>query len=53
VIVDLLYEGGISKMCHSIQIWQIGDMTRGTRIIGPGGSQGNEAVLNEIQSIRR
>src|SRR6266851_4727534 len=36
LIVDLIYEGGISDMRYSISnTAEYGDMTRGTRIIGP------------------
>jgi len=51
LIVDLLYEGGISNMRYSISnTAEYGDMTRGTRIIGPEVRKAMKQVLTEIQS---
>jgi len=51
LIVDLLYEGGISNMRYSISnTAQYGDLTRGPRVISPEVKENMKAVLSEIQS---
>jgi ketol-acid reductoisomerase len=51
LIVDLLYEGGISNMRYSISnTAEYGDLTRGKRIIGPEVREKMKAILAEIQS---
>ncbi|MGA1863157.1 ketol-acid reductoisomerase [Deferribacter thermophilus] len=51
LIVDLLYEGGISNMRHSISnTAQYGDLTRGPRVISPEVKENMKKVLYEIQS---
>lgn len=51
LIVDLLYEGGISNMRYSISnTAQYGDMTRGPRVIDPQVKENMREVLNEIQT---
>ncbi len=51
LIVDLIYEGGISNMRYSISnTAEYGDMTRGKRIIGPATRQAMKDVLADIQS---
>ncbi len=50
LIVDLLYEGGFSKMHHSISdTAEYGDYTRGKRVISDQVKQEMQNVLNEIQ----
>jgi len=51
LIVDLLYEGGISNMRYSISnTAQYGDITRGPRIINAGVKKEMKKILSEIQS---
>jgi ketol-acid reductoisomerase len=51
LIVDLMYEGGISTMRYSISnTAEYGDLTRGKRIIGPEVKARMKEVLAEIQS---
>ena len=43
LIVDLIYEGGISNMRYSISnTAEYGDMTRGKKVIGTGDARGDE-----------
>jgi ketol-acid reductoisomerase len=51
LIVDLLYEGGISTMRDSISnTAEYGDLTRGKKIIGEASRQAMKDVLTDIQS---
>ena len=51
LIVDLLYEGGISNMRYSISnTAQYGDLTRGPRVINEKTKQEMKKILGEIQS---
>jgi ketol-acid reductoisomerase len=51
LIVDLLYEGGISNMRYSISnTAEYGDLTRGKRVIGPEVRTKMKEILAEIQS---
>jgi ketol-acid reductoisomerase len=51
LIVDLMYEKGISGMRHSISnTAEYGDMTRGPRIITDETRQAMRTILSEIQS---
>jgi ketol-acid reductoisomerase len=51
LIVDLIYEGGIANMRYSISnTAEYGDMTRGTRVIGPEARKAMKAILADIQS---
>ncbi len=51
LIVDLIYEGGISNMRYSISnTAQFGDLTRGPRIISPKVKKEMRKILSEIQS---
>src|SRR5262245_58480806 len=51
LIVDLIYEGGISNMRYSISnTAQYGDMTRGPRLINDGVRAEMKRILKEIQS---
>jgi ketol-acid reductoisomerase len=51
LIVDLMYEKGIAGMRYSISnTAEYGDMTRGTRVIGPASRQAMKELLAEIQS---
>jgi ketol-acid reductoisomerase len=51
LIVDLLYEGGISNMRYSISnTAQFGDITRGPRIITEETKKEMKKILKEIQS---
>jgi ketol-acid reductoisomerase len=53
LIVDLIYEGGISNMRYSISnTAKYGDVTRGPRIITDETRQEMKRILNEIQSGR-
>jgi ketol-acid reductoisomerase len=53
LIVDLIYEGGISTMRYSISnTAKFGDVTRGPRIITDETRQEMKRILNEIQSGR-
>ncbi len=51
LIVDLIYEGGISNMRYSISnTAQYGDLTRGSRIINDKTRKEMRKILEEIQS---
>ena len=51
LIVDLMYEGGISNMRYSISdTAQYGDMTRGRRVISDDTRYEMRRILDEIQS---
>lgn len=51
LIVDLMYEKGISGMRYSISnTAEYGDMTRGTRVIGPETRAAMKKILADIQS---
>lgn len=51
LIVDLVYEGGISNMRYSISnTARYGDLTRGSRIITDETKKEMKKILNEIQS---
>jgi ketol-acid reductoisomerase len=51
LIVDLMYEKGISGMRYSISnTAEYGDMTRGRRIIGAPTREAMQQILSEIQS---
>lgn len=51
LIVDLIYEGGISNMRYSISnTAQYGDLSRGPRVITPEVKKEMKKILGEIQS---
>jgi ketol-acid reductoisomerase len=51
LIVDLLYEGGVSNMRYSVSnTAQYGDITRGPRVISPIVKENMREVLTEIQN---
>ena len=51
LIVDLIYEGGISNMRYSISdTAQYGDLTRGPRIVNEETRKEMKKILGEIQS---
>ena len=51
LIVDLIYEGGISNMRYSISnTAEYGDMTRGKRVIGESTRAAMKQILADIQS---
>jgi len=51
LIVDLIYEGGISNMRYSISnTAKYGDLTRGPRVIGPEVRAEMKRILEEIRS---
>ena len=51
LIVDLMYEGGISRMRYSVSdTAEFGDYTRGPRVINAGVKQEMKKILAEIQS---
>ncbi|RFU41280.1 ketol-acid reductoisomerase [Actinomadura logoneensis] len=51
LIVDLMYEGGISKMYWSVSDnAEYGGLTRGPRVITPETKKAMQAILGEIQS---
>ena len=51
LIVDLVYEGGISNMRYSISnTAEYGDMTRGKRIIGEESREAMKKILADIQA---
>jgi ketol-acid reductoisomerase len=53
LIVDLIYEGGISNMRYSISTTaKYGDLTRGPRIVTPEVRVEMKKILSEIQSGR-
>jgi len=50
LIIDLIYEGGFSKMRDSISnTAEFGDLTRGPRVIGPEVKVAMKEVLRQIQ----
>ncbi|HEU4341270.1 MAG TPA: ketol-acid reductoisomerase [Candidatus Binatia bacterium] len=53
LIVDLIYEGGLTNMRYSISnTAEYGDLTRGKRVIGPEVRQAMQTLLTDIQSGR-
>jgi ketol-acid reductoisomerase len=51
LIVDLIYEGGISTMRYSISnTAQYGDLTRGPRVVSPETKAEMKRILEEIQN---
>ncbi|HEY2663616.1 MAG TPA: ketol-acid reductoisomerase [Candidatus Binataceae bacterium] len=51
LIVDLIYEGGISDMRYSISnTAEYGDMTRGKRVVGTPAREAMKKLLADIQS---
>ena len=51
LIVDLIYEGGMTNMRYSISnTAEYGDLTRGKRVIGPEVSEAMKKILTDIQS---
>ena len=51
LIVDLIYEGGLTNMRYSISnTAEYGDLTRGNRVIGPEVRQAMQTILKDIQS---
>lgn len=51
LIVDLIYEGGLTNMRYSISnTAEYGDLTRGKRVIGPQVREAMQALLKDIQS---
>jgi ketol-acid reductoisomerase len=51
LVVDLIYEGGISNMCYSVSnTAEYGGLTRGPRIIDAGAKERMKEILGEIQS---
>jgi ketol-acid reductoisomerase len=53
LIVDLIYEGGLAKMRHSISdTAEYGDFTRGPRIVNDAAKAEMKRVLQEIQDGR-
>jgi ketol-acid reductoisomerase len=51
LIVDLIYEGGISNMRYSISnTAEYGDMTRGNRVVGDSTRAAMKQILADIQS---
>jgi ketol-acid reductoisomerase len=51
LIVDLIYEGGLTNMRYSISnTAEYGDLTRGKRVIGPEVRQAMQGLLKDIQS---
>jgi len=51
LIVDLIYEGGLTNMRYSISnTAEYGDLTRGKRVIGPEVRQAMQTILKDIQS---
>ena len=50
LIVDLIYEGGLAKMRHSISdTAEYGDLTRGPRVIQESVKKNMKEILSEIQ----
>ncbi len=50
LIVDLIYEGGLANMRHSISdTAEYGDFTRGPRVVDEGSKAAMKQVLKEIQ----
>ncbi|HWO41336.1 MAG TPA: ketol-acid reductoisomerase [Candidatus Eisenbacteria bacterium] len=53
LIVDLIYEGGLTNMRYSISnTAEYGDLTRGKRVIGPEVRRAMQNLLKDIQSGR-
>ncbi|HXG51713.1 MAG TPA: ketol-acid reductoisomerase [candidate division Zixibacteria bacterium] len=53
LIVDLIYEGGLTNMRYSISnTAEYGDLTRGKRVIGPEVRKAMKELLADIQSGR-
>jgi ketol-acid reductoisomerase len=51
LIVDLIYEGGLAKMRHSISnTAEYGDLTRGEQVVGDATRQAMKKTLADIQS---
>ena len=51
LIVDLIYEGGLTNMRYSISnTAEYGDLTRGKRVIGPEAKKAMQIILQDIQS---
>jgi ketol-acid reductoisomerase len=51
LIVDLIYEGGLSRMRYSISnTAEYGDLTRGPKLIGPEVKERMKEILKDIQS---
>jgi ketol-acid reductoisomerase len=51
LIVDLIYEGGISNMRYSISnTAQYGDLTRGPRVVSPETKAEMKRILEEVQN---
>ena len=51
LIVDLVYEGGLTNMRYSISnTAEYGDLSRGDKVIGPEVRQAMKAILKDIQS---
>jgi ketol-acid reductoisomerase len=51
LIVDLIYEGGLSRMRYSISnTAEYGDLTRGPMLIGPEVKERMKQILKDIQS---
>jgi ketol-acid reductoisomerase len=51
LIVDLIYEGGISNMYYSVSnTAQYGGMSRGTRIVGEEAREEMECILEDVQN---
>jgi ketol-acid reductoisomerase len=51
LIVDLIYEGGLSNMRYSISnTAEYGDLTRGKKVIGPEVREAMQKILKDIQS---
>jgi ketol-acid reductoisomerase len=51
LIVDLIYEGGLTNMRYSISnTAEYGDLTRGKKVIGPEVRQAMSKILADIQS---
>jgi len=51
LIVDLIYEGGLTWMRHSISnTAEYGDLTRGSRIVDEGVKERMKALLADVQS---
>jgi ketol-acid reductoisomerase len=51
LIVDLIYEGGLTNMRYSISnTAEYGDLTRGKRVIGPEVRAAMQKILQDIQS---
>jgi ketol-acid reductoisomerase len=51
LIVDLMYEGGMARMRHSISdTAEYGDLTRGGRVIGPEVKDSMKCILEAVRS---